>query len=169
MKMIKALGCSADWLLFGGQHAQCQIENQQSQSESFVYVKKVKARLSAGNGSLETDSELDGYHAFQERWIMRMGNPSRMVLMDVAGDSMSPVLEDGDTVLIDESKTEIIAGKIYAVAIDDEILVKRLDKRPGLIVLRSENHRYEALEINPADENVHFKIIGKIIWWCRVA
>jgi len=82
---------------------------------------------------------------------------------------MSPVLEDGDTVLIDEGKTEIIAGKIYAVAIDDEILVKRLDKRPGLIVLRSENPRYEAIEINPTDENMNFKIIGKIIWWCRVA
>ncbi|GAB7078698.1 hypothetical protein JCM14635_12420 [Megalodesulfovibrio paquesii] len=92
-----------------------------------------------------------------------------MVLMDVTGDSMSPVIEDGDTVLIDESKTDVFAGRIYAVAIDDEILVKYIDKIPGKYLLRSKNSEYAPIEIDLKKEDLHFRIIGKVLWWCREA
>ena len=49
------------------------------------------------------------------------GVTSDMVLIDVYGNSMEPELKDGDTVLIDTSQKEILAGSIYAVGIDDTI------------------------------------------------
>jgi len=151
---------SADWLFFGDRGL---VPPQ----PELVMVKKVVARLCAGNGSLEVSDEVEGQHAFRADWILRKGNPARMVLMDVTGDSMSPVIEDGDTVLIDESKTDVFAGKIYAVAIDDEILVKYIDKIPGKYLLRSKNTEYEQIEIDIKREDIHFRVIGRVLWWCR--
>ena len=137
--------------------------------QDLVYVGKVRARLSAGGGSLETESEITGYYGFRSQWLRRKGQPGKMVLMDVSGDSMEPRIEDGDTALIDLSQTEIIPGRIYAVGIDEEVVVTRLDKLPGKIVLISENRRlYPPREV-PAGEGAAVRILGRVIWWCRDA
>lgn len=86
--------------------------------------------------------------------------------MDIVGNSMEPELKNGDTVLIDLVQKAILGGAIYAVGLDDTIMVKRLEKRPDKLVLLSDNKEYspiyfEGEEIN----NVH--IIGKVIWICR--
>jgi phage repressor protein C with HTH and peptisase S24 domain len=51
-----------------------------------------------------------------------------MVMMQVSGDSMEPGIRAGDTVMIDRSRTAVVAGGIYAVGIDDTIMIKRLEK-----------------------------------------
>lgn len=164
VKIASEFSTSADWLFFGTPQ-QCH----RNTDPSVVMVKKVVARLSAGNGSLESSGEVEDYYAFKEEWLLRRGSPSNMVLMDVYGDSMEPEIKDGDTVLIDESKKEVVAGRIYAVAIDDEILVKFIDKRPGMILLRSKNPTYDPIEIDLGREDVRVAIVGRVVWWCREA
>jgi phage repressor protein C with HTH and peptisase S24 domain len=41
---------------------------------------------------------------------------------------MEPGIRAGDTVMIDRSRTAVVAGGIYAVGIDDTIMIKRLEK-----------------------------------------
>jgi DNA-binding XRE family transcriptional regulator len=82
-------------------------------------IPKVKARLSAGGGSFEVGTEIKGYYSFQREWLRNKGKPSRMVLMDIFGNSMEPELKDGDTVLIDESQKDILASAFYAIGVDD--------------------------------------------------
>ena len=51
----------------------------------------VKAVLSAGSGSLETNGEYEREYAFRRDFIQRKGSPKNMVLMRVHGDSISGV------------------------------------------------------------------------------
>jgi phage repressor protein C with HTH and peptisase S24 domain len=86
-----------------------------------------------------------------------------MVLMDIFGNSMEPELKDGDTVLIDESQKDIIAGALYAVGVDDTIMVKRVEKHPNKLVLRSDNQNYAPIYLQGNESN-SIRIIGKVIW-----
>lgn len=138
-----------------------------SNPEEFSYVPKVRARLSAGGGSLVVDEAIDSYYAFRHAWLRRKGQISQMRLMRVSGDSMEPILRDEDVVLIDLSQTEIYTGKIYAVGIDEEIVVKRLDKKPGKLVLVSDNRQfYPPLEVE-LDESSNVRVLGRVIWMGR--
>jgi SOS-response transcriptional repressor LexA len=136
-------------------------------SQEFSFVPMVKARISGGGGSLETDAEIEAYYAFRHEWLRRKGQIGQMRLMRVTGDSMEPTLRDEDMVLIDLSQADILPGKIFAVRIDDQIVVKRLDKRPGRLMLISDNRAlYQPLEVD-LDESVGVEVIGRVIWMAR--
>jgi phage repressor protein C with HTH and peptisase S24 domain len=89
-----------------------------------------------------------------------------MVLMDVFGNSMSPEIKDGDMVLIDQSQTDIFAGTVYAVGVEDTIMVKRIEKHPRKLVLLSDNKEYTPIFLSD-DEMDRVRIIGKVLWICR--
>lgn len=134
----------------------------------YSLIPKVRARLSAGTGSLEADGDVIGYYAFKTDFLKRKGRAKKMVLMDVAGDSMEPEVRNGDTVLIDESQNEIIAGGLFAVGIEQEVYVKYLDRIPGKLILRSENLKYSPIEVDMNGEiSGAVRIIGRVVWSCR--
>ncbi|MEA1948747.1 MAG: S24 family peptidase, partial [Thermodesulfobacteriota bacterium] len=89
-----------------------------------------------------------------------------MILIDIYGTSMEPELKHGDTVMIDTSQQDILAGSIYAVGIEDIIMVKRIEKHPGKLVLRSDHKDYEPVYLS-RNEMDGFRIIGKIVWISR--
>ena len=89
-------------------------------------------------------------------------------MMRVSGDSMQPEIMDNDVVLLDQSKTEIKAGRIFAVGFDDAIYCKRIDRVPGKIILKSVNPAYEPLEIDVRGQEAdEFRVIGQVIWCGR--
>ena len=138
-----------------------------STPEEFSYVPKVRARLSAGGGSLVVDEAIDSYYAFRHAWLRRKGQISQMRLMRVSGESMEPTFRDEDVVLIDLSQTEIYTGKIYAMGIDEEIVIKRLDKKPGKLVLVSDNRQfYPPFEV-ALDDSSSVRVLGRVIWMAR--
>jgi phage repressor protein C with HTH and peptisase S24 domain len=134
--------------------------------EEFQAVPKVKAKLSGGGGSFETDSEVVGYYAFRTDFLRRKGAPKDMVLFEVAGNSMSPVLEHGDTVLVDQSQNKIISGNIYAIGVDEAVIVKRVEAQPGVLILKSENPTTGSFEV-PVTEQTNFRVIGRVVWSAR--
>ena len=135
-------------------------------NHDFEIVPKVKARLSAGDGSFDVDQKIDEYYSFQKIWLRKKGNPKNMVLMDIVGNSMEPELKDGDTVLVDRSKNEILAGAIYAVGVEDTVLIKRVEKLPDKLVLISDNQKYSPTYISGDDIN-RVRVLGKVLWICR--
>jgi len=135
-------------------------------NHSFEVIPKVKARLSAGDGSFDVNQKISEYYSFQTIWLRKKGNPENMVLMDIAGNSMEPELKNGDTVLVDRSKREILAGAIYAVGVEDTVLIKRVEKLPDKLVLISDNEKYSPTYITGDDIN-RVRILGKVIWICR--
>ena len=125
-----------------------------------------EARLSAGNGSLEVSGNHERSYAFRLDFLLRKGNPDAMVLMRVAGDSMQPEILDGDVVLLDQSKKDIMPGRIFAVGFDDSIYLKRIDKQPGKVILKSVNEEaYPPIELDiRGDMAEYFRVIGKVVW-----
>ncbi len=132
----------------------------------FKNIPKVKARLDAGGGSFEVSSEVQGLYAFRRDWLTRKGNPEQMVLMEVMGDSMEPTIQEGDVVLVDQSQQELYAGRIYALGVEDTVLVKRIEKHPHKLVLISSNPSYSPIYLQ-GDEIENVRIIGRVIWLCR--
>jgi len=133
---------------------------------SYLEVPKVRARLCAGGGSFETEGQVEGYYSFRSDWLNMRGNPANMVLMEVIGNSMEPEIKEGDMVLIDESRTDVLSGGIYAVGVEDTVMVKRVERLPGTLVLRSDNTDYSPIHLS-GDELNNVRVIGKILWASR--
>ena len=134
-----------------------------------VMVPLVGARLAAGRGSLETGADVQSYFSFRSDWLCRKGDPDKMVLMKVCGDSMEPDIRHGDMVLVDQSKTQIYGHAIYAMGINEEIYVKQVETLPGgTLVLRSRNPEYEPIRVDlRGDLADSVRVIGRVIWCCR--
>ena len=162
LQLYRAYGLNPDWVETGTGPT----FSKSSGDAIFKNIPKVRARLSAGSGSFEVGSEIEGYYAFRKDWLTTKGNMDKMVLMDIFGNSMEPELKDGDTILIDESQKDILAGAVYAVGVDDTIMVKRLEKHPNKLVLISDNRDYEPIFLRESDIH-NIRIIGKVIWVCR--
>jgi len=163
LKLYRSFGLNPDWLETGTGRS---FLKQSAEASPFKDIPKVKARLSAGGGSFEVGSEIEGYYAFRKDWLATKGTINKMVLMDIFGNSMEPELKDGDTILIDESQKDILAGAVYAVGIDDTIMVKRLEKLPNKLVLLSDNKDYSPIYLQEVEID-SVRIIGKVIWICR--
>jgi len=158
--LSRKFSLNPDWLERGtGDPKQNGIDH----DSEFEKVPKVNARLCAGDGSFEVGSNIQGFYAFRKDWLNRKGSTGSMVLMDIFGNSMSPELKDGDTVLVDENQKAIIAGALYAVGIEDTVMVKRVEKHPNNLVLQSDNKDYAPIFLQ-ADEMNRVRIIGKVVW-----
>lgn len=164
LELFRNHGLNPDWLE-GGSGPQW-LKPVDADGNAFFPVPKVQARLCAGAGSFEVGAEIEDYYSFKTGWLQNKGVKDRMVLMDVFGNSMSPEIKDGDTVLIDQSQTDIFAGTVYAVGVEDTIMVKRIEKHPRKLVLLSDNKEYEPIFL-PDDEMDRVRIIGKVLWVCR--
>lgn len=169
-KVAEDFGVSADWLFFGVQNGgkstqECKIITPECDVELRL-IPMAEARLSAGNGSLEVSGNHERSYAFRMDFLLRKGNPEAMVLMRVAGDSMQPEILDGDVVLLDQSKKDIMPGRIFAVGFDDSIYLKRIDKQPGKVILKSVNEEaYPPIELDiRGDMAEYFRVIGKVVW-----
>lgn len=162
-ELSRLFNVNPDWLEKG---TGSKVLNQNIYHEIFLQVPKIKARLSAGGGSFETEPEIKEFYSFRKDWLSKKGKARDMILMDIFGNSMEPELKEGDTVLIDQSQKAVLAGAIYAVGFDDTIVVKRLEKRPKELVLLSENERYPMMRFRD-EELDNVRIIGKVIWVCR--
>ncbi len=164
LHLLRSHGLNPDWLT-GGDGPQWLTPGDRSRS-AFFPVPKVQARLCAGAGSFEIGAHIDEFYSFQASWLQRKGVKDRMVLMDVFGNSMSPEIKDGDTVLIDQSQTDIYAGSIYAVGVEDTIMVKRIEKHPRKLVLLSDNNEYAPIFLSDSEMD-RVRIIGLVLWVCR--
>ncbi|MEW6672002.1 MAG: S24 family peptidase [Thermodesulfobacteriota bacterium] len=163
LQLYRSFGLNPDWIETGSG----QVFDKKTDSDSiYKNIPKVKARLCAGGGSFEVGSEIEGYYAFRKDWLAHKGAVNKMVLMDIFGTSMEPEIKDGDTILIDESQRDILAGAIYAVGVDDTIMVKRVEKHPNKLVLLSDNKDYAPIYLQGSEIN-SVRIIGKVIWVSR--
>ncbi len=164
LKLYKEFGLNPEWVATGCGNKF--LDSGQDHDSEYRYIPKVRAMLSAGGGSFETCSEVIDNLCFKREWLARKGSAAEMVAMEVFGRSMEPEIKEGDTVLIDRSQVNILAGAVYAVGIEETIFVKRLEKRPNQLVLCSDNHDYEPIFLSQ-DDMESVRIIGKVIWSCR--
>ena len=130
---------------------------------SYRFIAKVSAVAGAG-ATLETSDDVLGWYAFRSDFLGREHiSEQNSVMMAVRGDSMEPLMQDGDTLLVDQSDTQIMDGRIYVVTLGDELRVKRIQKGLKGYVLRSENPRYADITVDGDDLDA-FKVHGRVRW-----
>lgn len=88
------------------------------------------------------------------------GNPKTVSVVFARGDSMADRIESGDALIVDESKTYINNGKVYAFVYDSELFCKQLKKTSDGITAISFNKEYEPFEI---DKTKQFAVVGQVI------
>ncbi len=160
-RIAKELKVEPGWL-FAGESERERYVKENFEDEGYVFIRKVAGKSSAGPGRF-ADNIIESRFAFKRDWIQRRGNPEHMLLIAVEGDSMNPTLQTSDFILVNCDRNKIEPnGGIYAIAIDDHIMVKRLQvlwsaKKVQVI---SDNPKYKTFEIEENKININ----GKVIW-----
>lgn len=132
--------------------------------EGFTLVKRRTVSLSAGNGSIAYIEEKAPPLAFRQEWLAKENlKADKLVIAYAKGDSMTPRIHDGDTLMIDTSQTVLRDGQIYALRIEDELRVKRIYKRTASIIIKSDNEKYPE-EVIPLDQAKELHVIGRVVW-----
>lgn len=132
--------------------------------DEFVFVPRLNVQLSAGNGQPNVQESADRILAFRRDWVAQeLRVPAhRLRAVTVTGDSMEDHLADGDVVLISLGDSEVRNDGVYAFRMGDDLYIKRLQRRPGgVLVAHSDNRRYDPFEL-PQNEGV--EIIGRALW-----
>jgi phage repressor protein C with HTH and peptisase S24 domain len=132
-----------------------------------VWVEGVDIEVSAGPGAITPEFIPTKYRQrFTIDWLRRMGaKAENLRVMGVRGSSMERTLFHGDRAVIDLGSTKIVSGRVYVVAIGDEVKIKRIFKTAdGQIRIVSDN----ADKATFPDEFVsqdsdRFLIIGRVI------
>ena len=135
--------------------------------DEFILVAKIGAKAGAGS-SCVTEDDVQGYYAFRLPFLQRVGiSPNQCFMLDVMGDSMQPLIMNGDTILVDKSQTAPQDGKIFLVGLGEELLVKRLQRTPRGWLLVSQNTEYAPIAVEDCDLDT-FRIHGRVRWFGRV-
>jgi len=136
-------------------------------TSEYIMVPKVDAKAGAGS-SLVTDGAVRGYYAFRLQFLLREGiSTDGSVLLDVSGNSMSPLIQNMDTILVDQTQREPKDGGIFLVGFGDELLVKRLQRTARGWLLVSQNTEYEPIHVEGSDMD-NFRVYGRVRWFGRV-
>ena len=138
-------------------------------SGDYTFVTRVHGPvLHGGKGKVAWEhEEIDNSHAFRRDWMQRQGLTVKDCrIISVTGDSMSPYLQDGDVVLVNLADRAIRSDEVYALAVDDELRVKRLRKRAdGGVEIRSDNSAPQyPLEIVDSSKVDRINVIGRVVW-----
>lgn len=127
----------------------------------WVEIPRLALSASAGPGALGDGEEMIGAFGFSASWLREQNlEGAQLSSIAVSGDSMEPLLRDGDEILVDHRPRAPGEG-IYVLRQGDVLLVKRLQfGKPGEIILVSANPAYPAQTVS-RDE---IEIIGRVVW-----
>lgn len=127
-------------------------------------VPKLAIGASAGAGAWADGETLAGKVGFDEAWLRQLGvDPKQVSLIRVEGDSMQPVLNDGDDIMVDRSAaTRPLRDGVHVIRLDGALMVKRLARAPvGRLSVLSDNPAYPSW---PDRDPAEVDIVGRVVW-----
>ena len=131
----------------------------------WVNVPRLPLEASAGPGSVSgavgaAEIPFDAFR-FSRRWLREQGlEPAMLSSIRVMGDSMDPLLRDGDEILVDRTPRPFREG-VHVVRLGEALHVKLLQAvPPGRLRLISKNAAYEPVDVAMADVDV----VGRVVW-----
>lgn len=81
--------------------------------------------------------------------------------VEVSGDSMDLLIEDGGWILIDPAKKELYPGSCYLITnTDHEATVKMYQRSPARFEPCSSNEEHKSFLVAETE----FTVIGKVVW-----
>ncbi len=136
-------------------------ENSYDIGREWIEVPRLAVEASAGPGAMTAEEASFDSFRFSQRWLREQGlEAGKLSAVRVVGDSMEPLLREGDDLLVDLVDRPFRDG-IYVVRLDDTLLVKRVASQGGgRFSLLSQNLSYPPISVE-ADQ---FEIVGRVVW-----
>lgn len=133
---------------------------------NLVTVPWLSVGASAGPGSVADNERANAHFAFDPKWLRTIGagDPKRMSIIRVEGDSMEPTLTDGDEILVEAAgEKERLRDGIHVLRMDDALVVKRLALNPAgrRVSITSDNPAYPSWPDCPIKS---VEIVGRVVW-----
>lgn len=166
-RIVVNLGVSKDWLVNG--------QGLPFEKQPFPDSVKYDHLVQNGDGLPVYDLDVTAGALTRERMFaderivgrLSMPGVDKMCkIVRVSGDSMSPVIDNGDYIAVREvADTSIIYwGQIYVVLLDDYRMVKYLRRHadPSMVVLRSANPEYDDIDVPKSSIRGLF-VVSKIV------
>jgi len=138
--------------------------------EGMVQIPEYEISFSGGPGRVAIDYEVMAepvLATYRLSWLHQQHlNFQNLKRFKVTGDSMEPLLFEGDSILVNTAENDLERlrdGKVYAIRYGKELRVKRLYRElNGTLVLRSENPAYRDEVVPPELASEHITIIGRV-------
>lgn len=140
--LAKALDVNEAWLM-GFDNVSMERENKEEDQatplpQTNVFMRPVYDSISAGFGVIAQDVPVD----YMPTYITCPSEQDKYIWINVHGDSMSPLIDDGSKILI-KKQTSVDSGQIAAVLVDDEeAVVKKVLYNDNTVELHSVNPYY---------------------------
>ena len=139
---------------------------EKEERDGYVAVPRLDVGASAGPGALPEDERPRTHIAFDPAWLRRIapGDPERLSVIRVDGDSMYPTLGDGDEILVDRGDAaDRLRDGIYVLRIEEALVVKRIALHPAArtVSVRSDNEAYPGW---PECDPGAIEIVGRVVW-----
>ena len=127
----------------------------------WVEVPRLSLEASAGPGATAAEEIPFDAFRFSRRWLRENGlEPAQLSAIRVWGDSMDPLLRDGDEILVDRTPRAFREG-VHVIRLGEALHVKLLQAvPPGRLRLISNNPAYEPVEVPMSDVDV----VGRVVW-----
>lgn len=164
VSLAEAGGVSLDWLILGDEASVCSSEEAVDDAV-YEYIPLYDARCSAGHGAWNERAHVLVQLAFTRYSLHKKGlHRPDLACLRIGGDSMTGLLEDGDTVMIDLSRNTLSDEGVYVVMLDDHLYAKRLQRQfDGSVRIISHNKEYDPMTV-PKDRLSELHIIGRVVW-----
>lgn len=127
----------------------------------WVEVPRLPLEASAGPGAVGAEELPFDAFRFSRRWLREQGlDPGMLSSIRVMGESMDPLLRDGDEILVDRTPRPFREG-VHVVRLGEALHVKLLQAvPPDRLRLISKNAAYEPVEVAMSDVDV----VGRVVW-----
>ncbi len=134
--------------------------------DDYVEIEYIHLKPSCGKGTLVFDEpEITPIKLGTQLIlsVLRVPNPKFLKTFTASGDSMEPLIENNDVLLVDTSRTDFSNGGIFLLTINNDWFIKRLRKRlSGELDIISDNNKYP-IETFKSDDNVEIKVVGRVV------
>lgn len=143
-------------------HYGISLRNSDNNSLEIEYI---NIHPSCGHGTIVLDDAEAipvriGKELIKDVW---KANPHDLKLFKASGDSMQPVIEDGDILLVNTARKDFNNGGIFLLTINNDWFIKRLRLRiTGDLDIISENQKYPT-ETLSTKTSIEINILGRVI------
>jgi phage repressor protein C with HTH and peptisase S24 domain len=133
---------------------------------TMVAVRRIDAEAHAGAGGLVEDDRNGGEERIDPRVVARLGvSPATLTMITAHGDSMEPLIHDGDALFVDMADRRLSSRPgIFVIRLDGALLVKRVSRIGLEVQVTSDNPDTPAIAPVRADR---VAVIGRVVRLAR--
>jgi len=133
---------------------------------TMVAVRRIDAEAHAGAGGLVEDDRNGGEERIDPRVVARLGvSPATLTMITAHGDSMEPLIHDGDALFVDMADRRLSSRpRIFVIRLDGALLVKRVSRIGLEVQVTSDNPVTPAIAPVRADR---VAVIGRVVRLAR--